>query len=120
MAVPLRRLTSAPAPAVAAAVSSKDAAVPVHMELESSRAPFSFEISNLGKVLWKGDASEKLVSRDAPMVFPKEGVDLHVTVAWPGDSAREAVKLAVTPANDAASEKTLWGEKKVDDVLTFP
>ena len=122
MLIPLRKLTTAqtasPAPANVVEASAK--AAPVHLELESSHAPFSYEISHLGKIIWKGDAMDKDVQSDVAMEFPKEGVDLQIAVSWPGDSSREAIKLAVTADDDPTVEKTLWGETKIDDVLTFP
>jgi hypothetical protein len=119
MVVPLREFTASRVPSATQAAAAPNA-TPIHLELESSHAPFSFEISHLGKVVWKGDAMEKTAQSDVPMEFPKEGIDLRVAVSWPGDSSREAVKLSVTPANDSTLEKTLWGEAGVDDVLTFP
>ena len=121
MLIPLRRLTTAQAVSSAPAtiVEPSAKATPVHLELESSHAPFSYEISHLGKVIWKGDAMDKDVQSDVAMEFPQEGVDLRIAVSWPDDASREAVKLAVTE-NDSIVEKTLWGEKKIDDVLTFP
>ncbi len=122
MVIPLRRLTNAPAAAMAAPAPGVAAAgaARVHLELESSHAPFSFEISHLGKTIWKGDAREKTVASDVAMEFPKEGVDLGIAISWPGDASREAVKLAVTAGNEATVEKTLWGSAKAEDVLTFP
>jgi hypothetical protein len=103
----------------APAAEGSPKAAPVHLELESSHAPFSYEVSHLGKVIWKGDALEKTAATDVAMEFPKEGVDLGIAISWPGDASREAVKLAVTES-DSTMEKTLWGEAKIEDVLTFP
>ena len=116
---PLRSLTShraerpsAPAQSVAVPESN------VHLVLTSTSFPFIFEISHLGKTIWKGEASESSVARDVKMAFPPEGVDLLVDVKWQGDK-EGAVKLDVTVDNGETMTKTLWGAGSVSDILTF-
>ena len=116
---PLRSLTthrverpSASAQSVAAPESN------VHLVLTSTSFPFTFEISNLGKTIWKGQASESSAARDVKMAFPPEGVDLLVDVKWQGDK-EGAVKLNVTVDNGETMTQTLWGAGSVSDVLTF-
>ena len=81
---PLRSLTThrtegAPAPRQTATAQSN-----VHLVLTSTPFPFTFEISHLGKTIWKGEATESSVARDVQMTFPSEGIDLLIDVKWQG------------------------------------
>ena len=90
----------------------------VHLDLTSTSYPFTFEVSHLGKTIWKGESSGSSAARDVKMNFPSEGIDLLVDVKWQGDK-QGAVKLDVTPDNGETMTKTLWGAGRVSDVLTF-
>ena len=116
---PLRSLTSHRAerpstPAQSVAVPESN----VHLFLTSTSFPFTFEISHLGKTIWKGEASESSVARDIKMTFPPEGIDLLVDAKWQ-DNKQGAVKLDVIVDDGNAMTKTLWGTGSVSDVLTF-
>jgi hypothetical protein len=116
---PLRSLTthraeSPPVPAQSAAVPESN----VNLVLTSTSFPFTFEISHLGKTIWKGEASESSVARDVKMTFPPEGIDLLVDAKWQ-DHKQGAVKLDVMVDNGDAMTKTLWGTGAVNGVLTF-
>jgi hypothetical protein len=115
---PLRSLTThraetAPTPQTASTPESN-----VHLVLTSTSIPFTFEISHLGKTIWKGEATESSVARDVKMAFPPEGIDLLVDAKWQGDK-QAAVRLDVTPDDGDTMTKTLWGNGSVNDVLTF-
>src|SRR4029077_9650880 len=116
---PLCRLTThrteAPSVAAPTAVAPESN---VHLVLTSTSFPFTFEVSHLGKTIWKGEATESSVTRDVKMVFPSEGIDLSVEAKWPGDK-QGAVKLDVTPDESDTMTKTLWGSGSVSGVLTF-
>ena len=116
---PLRRLTThrteAPSVAAPTAVAPESN---VHLVLTSTSFPFTFEVSHLGKTIWKGEATESSVTRDVKMVFPSEGIDLSVEAKWPGDK-QGAVRLDVTPDERDTMTKTLWGSGSVSGVLTF-
>ena len=90
----------------------------MHLVLTSTSVPFTFEVSHLGKTIWKGEATESSVARDVKMAFPPEGIDLLVDAKWQGDK-QAAVKLDVTPDNSDTMTKTLWGNGGVSGVLTF-
>ena len=90
----------------------------VHLVLTSTSFPFTFEVSHLGKTIWKGEASESSVARDVKMNFPPEGIDLLVDVKW-ADDKQGAVKLEVTPEDGNTMTKTLWGNGSANGVLTF-
>jgi hypothetical protein len=116
---PLRSLTihraenpSTSSPAAAAPESN------VHLVLTSTSFPFTFEVSHLGKTIWKGEAMESSVARDVKLAFPPEGIDLLVDANWQG-AQQTAVKLDVTPDSSDTMTKTLWGTGGVSGVLTF-
>jgi hypothetical protein len=90
----------------------------VRLILTSTTVPFTFEISHLGKTIWKGEATENSVARTAKMTFPAEGVDLLLDVTWQGEK-QTAVKLEVTPEGGDPMARTLWGTTRVNGVLTF-
>jgi hypothetical protein len=116
---PLRSLTihraeSPPTSSPAAAAPESN----VHLVLTSTSFPFTFEVSHLGKTIWKGEAMESSVARDVKMAFPPEGIDLLVDAKWQG-AQQTAVKLDVTPDSSDTMTKTLWGTGGVSGVLTF-
>ena len=90
----------------------------VHLVLTSTSFPFTFEVSHLGKTIWKGEATESNVAKDVKMAFPHEGIDLLVDAKWQGNK-QGAVKLDVTVDDSETMTKTLWGTGNVNGVLTF-
>jgi hypothetical protein len=90
----------------------------VRLVLTSTLFPFTFEVSHLGKTIWKGEATESSIARDVKLAFPAEGIDLLVEVRWQSDK-QGAVKLDVAVDNSDAVSKTLWGTSSVNGVLTF-
>ena len=117
---PLRSLTTHRAEGSPAAVPQTRAVAQsnVHLVLTSTTFPFTFEISHLGKPIWKGEAVESSVARDVQMAFPPEGIDLLIDVKWQ-DQRQTAVKVDVMPEGGDTITKTLWGTTQVNDVLTF-
>jgi hypothetical protein len=116
---PLCRLTTHRTEAPPAAAPTADAPESnVHLVLTSTSFPFTFEVSHLGKTIWKGEATESSVAKDVKMAFPPEGIDLLVDAKWQGDN-QAAVKLDVTPDESDTMTKTLWGNGSVNGVLTF-
>jgi hypothetical protein len=115
---PLRSLTThraetAPTPQTASTPGSN-----VHLVLTSTSVPFTFEVSHLGKTIWKGEAMESSVASDVKMPFPPEGIDLLVDAKWQSDK-QAAVRLDVAADNNDTTTKTLWGTGGVSGVLTF-
>jgi hypothetical protein len=118
---PLRSLTTHRPEASAAAAPTATAAAAesnVHLVLTSTSFPFTFEVSFLGKTIWKGEATESSVAKDVKMPFPSEGVDLSVDAKWQNDK-QGALKLDVTPDDGDTMTKTLWGNGSASGVLTF-
>ena len=119
--VPLWKLTRADA-TVAAPAQVEAGAVPVSLRLTFSAVPESFAISHLGKVVWADGSNKSHTTYESDKLalpFPKEGVDLVVKVAWPGD-AEGAVRLRLTDPDGNEHDKTIWGHGAMEEVVTFP
>src|ERR1700680_2403095 len=106
---PLRRLTThrsetPPQPTQTTTTSEAN----VHLVLTSTSFPFSFEVSHLGKTIWKSESTESSIARDVKLEFPPEGIDILLDVKCKGDK-QAAVKLDVTVDNGDTMTKTLWG-----------
>lgn len=115
---PLRSLTTHRTDAPAAAPTAAESESDVHLVLTSTSFPFTFEVSHLGKTIWKGEATESSVAKDVKMAFPTEGIDLLVDAKWQGEK-QAAVRLDVTPDESDSMTKTLWGSGSVSGILTF-
>jgi hypothetical protein len=115
---PLRSLTTHRAETASTPETGSTPEPNVHLVLTSTSVPFTFEVSHLGKTIWKGEAMENTVTLDLKMAFPSEGVDLLVDAKWQGDK-QAAVRLDVTVDNGDTTTKTLWGNGGVSGVLTF-
>ena len=115
---PLRSLTTHRAETASTPQTATTPESNVHLVLTSTSVPFTFEVSHLGKTIWKGEAMESSVARDVKMAFPPEGIDLLVDAKWQG-AKQTAVKLDVTPDSSDTTTKTLWGNGGVSGVLTF-
>src|SRR4029077_5782289 len=102
---PLCRLTThrteAPSVAAPTAVAPESN---VHLVLTSTSFPFTFEVSHLGKTIWKGEATESNVGRDVKISFPPEGIDLSVDAKWQSDK-QAAVRLDVAADNGETMTK---------------
>ena len=116
--VPLWKLTTVDG-AVAAPAQAEAGAVPVSLRLTFSAAPESFAISHLGKVVWADTSNKSDTTLDLALPFPKEGVDLVVKVAWPGDK-EGALRIRLTDPDGDEHDKTIWGRGKMEEVITFP
>ena len=118
MGVPLWKVTRAgnamAAPAKVEAVIAK-----IAMRLTFSVAPRSFAVVHLGKVVWAGGTDGMDVTNAFALVYPKEGVDLLVKVAWPAD-AEGAARVRLTDPDGNAHDKTIWGRGEMEEVVTFP
>jgi hypothetical protein len=116
--LPLRKLTSSRANSAPAIAPLAAPAATVHLTITSTSVPFGFEISHLGKTVWKGASDESSSSKSLTMSFPPEGIDLGVQASWP-EAKEAAIRIEVTRGDDAPIIKTLWGNHYVDDVVTF-
>lgn len=115
---PLRSLTAHRAKEPPTSPQTPTTESSVHLVLTSTTVPFTFDVSHLGKTIWKGEAVESGVARDVQMIFPPEGIDLLLDAKWQGQK-QTAVKIDLTPEGGDTITKTLWGTTGVNDVLTF-
>ena len=91
-----------------------------HVQLAlRSTAPFRFQVSYLGQVVWEGtdDSADKESTKDLDIDFPKEGIDLAVDVTW-ATNGLAAAEISVT-VDGTEMHKTLWGQGSAGDVVTF-
>jgi hypothetical protein len=116
--LPLHRLTSGRRNVATVMASPIAPSAIVHLTITSTSVPFRFEISHLGKTIWKGESNESSSSRNLTMHFPPEGIDLGVRASWP-NAGDTALRIEVARGGDAPIVKTLWGIGHVDDVVTF-
>jgi hypothetical protein len=116
---PLHRLTSHETRALPASSATAPQSVePVEIAITSTASPFKFQVSHLGRVIWEGASDESKIARSFSLPFPTEGIDLTIDASWTQEK-EAAVRVDVTPANNAPITHTLWGAGKVSDVLTF-
>lgn len=116
--IPIRRLTVARSEAEPAAAPVVVAKKPVRLAITATAAPFRFEVSHLGRVIWRGESAASRADAEVPLVVPAEGVDLALKAEWAAGQTA-AVRLAVSVDGDAPVERTVWGDGSVDEVLTF-
>jgi hypothetical protein len=118
--VPLRSFTTARTkPAVVAPSATPAAETLAHLEIVSTKTPFTYAVSHLGKIVWQGTAAASPVETDVRLSIPPQGIDLSLSVTWnePGEAA---AKLIVTHDNNDPVERTVWGDGSASDVLTYP
>ncbi len=116
--VPLRSFTAPRAERVMAATPAARVAR-AHLEIVSTKRPFTFSVSHLGKVVWQGTTPDAAVAKDVRLPIPKEGIDLSLEIGWQDDGTA-AAKLILTHDDSDPVERTIWGEGSASDVLTFP
>ena len=116
--LPLWKLTRADA-TVATPVQVEAAAAQVTLRLTFSAAPEKAEVRHLGKLVWADGTRATDVTKPVALAYPKEGVDLAVKIAWPGD-VEGAVRLRLTDPNGEEHDKTVWGRGEMEAIVTFP
>jgi hypothetical protein len=117
--LPLRTLTSHQTVQQPIANTQASAAKKLHLELTSTTAPFQYEVSLGGKVIWHGEANANSASTDVNLDFPAEGIDLVLDASW-SETKPTAVRLQVTPPDGVPIAKMVWGDStKASAVLTF-
>ncbi len=111
--LPLRGLTNRRLPARVRPAPSAAPLASVHLAITATTFPFHFAISHLGKIIWAGESATGRSEKEVALPFPPEGIDLLVEANWEGEQ-ETAVRLEVARAG-----QTLWGTRRVNDVLTF-
>jgi len=116
--VPLRSFTTARAAAATEAAAPTPPS-PVTLRITSTKAPFGFSVSHLGKDIWQGESKSESVEAALALPVPKEGVDLAVRVTW-RDGGLAAAKVSFSSGGNDPVERTVWGNREAGDVLAFP
>lgn len=116
--VPLRSFT-APRARIAMAAPAATRETVAHLEIVSTKFPFTFSVAHLGKVVWQGTSPGAAVANDVRLPIPQEGIDLALEIAWQGGETA-AAKLILSHDDNDPVERTVWGSGKASDVLTFP
>lgn len=119
--VPIRHLTGRreiPRPEPVTNASSAETEHSTPIEITTSRIPCRFSIRHLGKMVWSGELTSANASKEIPLAFPTEGIDLVVEAIWQGNEPA-AFRVHVESPTGASDEQTIWGEGRASDVLTF-
>lgn len=77
-------------------------------------------IQHLGREVWSKASPAVAESFSAEIPWPKEGVELHVLVAWPDGTRNAAMRVRLAGPDGAEYDRTVWGDATADDVLKFP
>ena len=92
----------------------------IELQLTFTVLPNRFAVRHLEKDVWAENAPQADMTREIPLVFPPNGVDLVFHVEWPADGPLAAARVRLTdPAGDT-HENSVWGQGTLDEVLTFP
>jgi hypothetical protein len=116
--VPLRSFTAA-RPAAEPVARAATPETRTHLEIVSTRVPFTYSVKHLGKVVWSGTATESPTETDLPLQIPEQGIDLGLSVEWTG-AETSAAKLVLSHDELEPVERSVWGAGRASDVLTFP
>ena len=115
--IPLHRLTQreqTPPVQPVASVAPKQ----IHLAIRTTAVPVRFEITFLGKTLWAEEATTPEMEKDFDLDFPKEGIDLVLDATWE-TKALAAMEITLSLPDGTAIRKTLWGQGRANEVLTF-
>lgn len=125
LAWPLRVVTrqapEAASPAESSSSAEPSATVPVKLPLKLTfaRAAQAVEVRYSGKVVWRKDTPAATEALELELPFPKEGLELGVSVRWPeGETA--ALRLQMTVPDGGELERSVWGSGTVEAVVPFP
>lgn len=92
----------------------------VEARLNFSTAATSVAIQHLGREVWSNASPAMAETFTAEIPWPKEGVELHVLIAWPEGTRNAAMRVRLTAPDGAEYDRTVWGDVSADDVLKFP
>jgi hypothetical protein len=118
LGIPVQRLTRAVAVPLPEPVKAAPSAK-VSVELRFTTPPKSVSIQHLGTSIWSTDDPGTSTEAELALSWPKEGVDLLIEIAWPGDAPLSAARMTITdPAGEEHTE-SIWGRGPTNKVLTF-
>ena len=85
-----------------------------------STPPTRVTIQHLGRDVWSKASPALAENFSTEIPWPKEGVELHVIVAWPEGTRSAAMRVRLTAPDGTEYDRTVWGDAAADDVLKFP
>jgi hypothetical protein len=91
----------------------------VECRVNFSIAATRVAIQHLGKDVWSKDSPAIGENFSGKIPWPNEGVDLHVSVAWPAGTRNAAMRVRLTAPDGTEHDRTVWGDGDADEVLTF-
>ena len=89
------------------------------LTLSFTRNAGRIELRHLGAVVWAKDRPELRESVDLNLPFPQEGIELDVTVQWPG-AELSALRLQLATPDGTELERSAWGAGTLEAVISFP
>lgn len=128
LAWPLRRVTLdtlTEGPGVQAAKGAQPAEAPsattqkLGLMLSFTRGAERVELRHLGALVWEKDRPALRESVDLNLPFPPEGIELAVTVRWPGTEL-SALRLQLATPDGTELDRSAWGSETVEAVISFP
>lgn len=126
LSLPLRRMTQPETPRVSpveAETRPSEGADPTERRLSASlsftRGAERIELRHLGKVVWAKDRPGQRETLELNLPFPEEGIELGVTVKWPGEEL-SALRLQLTTPDGTELDRSAWGTATMEAVLSFP
>lgn len=126
LCVPLKRITRTEAsggtPDPPADRPSETGDAPVQklgLLLSFTKGAERVELRHLGQPVWSKDHPGLQETADFSLPFPKEGIELAVSVRWPGEDL-SAVRVRLTTPEGSELERSVWGGATVEAVLSFP
>ncbi len=87
--------------------------------LSFTRGAERIELRHLGKIVWSKEHPGLREVLDLSLPFPQEGVEVGVTVKWPG-AELSALRLQLTTPDGTELDRSAWGSETMEAVLSFP
>ena len=91
----------------------------LQLNLSFTRSAERIELRHLGALVWAKDRPALRESLDLNIPFPQEGIDLAVTVQWPGTEL-SALRLQLATPEGTELERSAWGAETMETVISFP
>ena len=89
------------------------------LALSFTRSAERIEIRHLGALVWAKDRPGLRESLELSIPFPQEGIELAVTVQWPG-AELSALRLQLATPDGTDLERSAWGAETLEAVISFP
>ena len=121
---PLRRVTRETSPEEAGKEAQPSEAPPAPVQklgltLSFTREAERIELRHLGALVWEKDRPALRESLDLNLPFPKEGIELAVTIHWQGTEL-SALRFQLATPDGTELDRSAWGTETVEAVISFP